>query len=273
MTLNFQDPISSQSVVIKEISDGMISIGRSPSCDVIIPAQYSSVSSLHATIKSKGGATEIIDGNGIKPSTNGIFIDGQRIVSSEWHSLMPGMTVYLGKHGQATSISLSIRVQSVMPTSSSARSIPVPIAPPQQATTGSKKTEIFSLDSSEDLTKSLLATWYKGESGLNNQTGQMIMTSQRLVFCARNRLITAAITGPILDMILRSDKIRWQISVEDIKSISSFKRLGIKTNYRVKSKRHSGEEFVFTFNPGAGSNFESWADKVGFTVTKEGGLE
>ena len=271
--LNFQDPISNQSVVLKEISDEMISIGRSPSCDVVIPVHYSSVSSLHASIKSNGGATEIIDGNGIKPSTNGVFIDGQKIGSGEWHSLMPGMSVSLGKPGQATSISLIISIQSVMPTSSSVRSIPIPIALPQQATTGSKKTEKFSLDSSEDLTKSLLATWYKGASGLNNQTGQMIMTSQRLVFCARNRLITAAITGPILDMILRSDKIRWQISVEDIKSISSFKRLGIKTNYRVKSKRHSGEEFVFTFNPGAGSNFESWADKVGFTVTKEGSLE
>ena len=207
MTLNFQDPISNQSVVLKEISDGMISIGRSHSCDVIIPAQYSSVSSLHATIKSKGDATEIIDGNGIKPSTNGVFIDGQKIGSGEWHSLMPGMSVSLGKHGQPTSISLIINVQPVMPTSSSERSIPVSIAAPQQANSGSKKTERFSLDSSEDLTKSLLATWYKGASGLNNQTGQMIMTSQRLVFCARNRLITAAITGPILDMILKSEKI------------------------------------------------------------------
>jgi len=272
MTLDFQDPISSQSVVLKEISDGIFSIGRSPSCDVIIPAQYSSVSSLHATIKSKGGATEIIDGNAIKPSTNGVFIDGQKIGSGEWHSLMPGMSVSLGKHGQPTSISLIIRVQSFMPTSSSARSIAVPIAPQQQATTESKKTERFLLDSSEDFSKSLLATWYKGASGLNNQTGQMIMTSQRLVFCARNRLVTAAVTGPLLDMILRSDKIRWQISVGNIESISSFKRLGIKTNYRVMSKRHSGEEFVFTFNPGAGSNFERWADKFGFTVTKEGGL-
>ena len=117
-----------------------------------------------------------------------------------------------------------------------------------------------------------MATWYKGTNGLNNQTGQMIMTSQRLVFCARNRLVTAALTGPLLDMILKSEKIRWQISVGDIESISSFKRLGIKTNFRIKCKRLAGEEFVFAFNPGAGSSFEDWAEKVGFQVTKEGGL-
>lgn len=269
MKLHFQDPISNQSVVLAEVSDGMTSIGRSPSCDVVIPGRYSSVSSLHATIRSVGDTNEIIDGDGIKASTNGIFIDGSKIVSGKWYSLIPGMTVSLGNYDQATSITLFIGVQKVIPASSMARSIPVPIATQQQATTGSKKTEKFSLHSSEDFNKSLLATWYKGANGLNNQTGQMIMTSQRLVFCARNRLVTAVITGPLLDMILKSEKIRWQISVGDIESISSFKRLGLKTNYRVKCKQLAGDEFVFAFNPGAGSSFEDWAEQVGFQVTKE----
>ena len=129
--------------------------------------------------------------------------------------------------------------------------------------------EKFALDSNEAFVKSLLATWYKGAGGLNNQTGQMILTSQRLVFCARNRMLTAAVTGPILDQIVKSETIRWQIQVGDIDSISSFKRLGFKTNYRLKSKRWEGEEFVFTFNPGAGSTFEDWSTKVGLQITKD----
>lgn len=269
MNLSVLDPISRNSVDVRSLVQGLITIGRSSKCDVVIPSRYSSVSSLHATIRSINSFVEIIDGDGIKHSTNGIFIDGLKIASGKWHSLKPGPIVSLGIPEQGTSITLFIGVQSVVTTSSTARSIPVPIAAPQHTTTGSKKTEQFTLDSSEDFIKSLLATWYKGANGLNNQTGQIIMTSQRLVFCARNRMLTATITGPLLDMILKSEKIRWQISVEDIESISSFKRLGIKTNYRVKSKRSAGEEFVFAFNPGAGSNFEDWAEKVSFLVTRD----
>lgn len=159
MKLHFQDPISSQSVVLVEVSDGLTSIGRIPSCDVVIPGRYSSVSGLHATIRSEGDTNEIIDGDGIKPSTNGIFIDGSKIVSGKWHSLMPGMTVSLGNYDQATSITLFIGVQSVISASSLSRSIPVPIAPQQKVSIGSKKTEKFSLNSSEDFFKSL---WLHG---------------------------------------------------------------------------------------------------------------
>jgi len=272
MKLNFLDPISSNSVLVTQTIQGLISIGRRPNCDVVIPNRYSSVSSCHASIRSIGDITEIIDGDGIKPSTNGIFIDGLKIVSGKWHSLKPGMTLSLGNYEQATSITLLLGVQSVMPTSSSSRSIPVQKAPQQQVTTENMKAKKFSLESSEVLIKSLLATWYIGAGGLNNQTGQIIMTNQRLVFCARNRWITATITGPILDMILRSEKIRWQITVGDIEYITSFKRLGIKRIYRVKSLRWVGEEFVFVFNPGAGSSFEDWAEKIGYPVTKEGSL-
>ena len=130
-------------------------------------------------------------------------------------------------------------------------------------------TEIFAIGADEALVKSLAATWYKGSGGLNNQTGQLILTSQRLVFCARNRLLTAAVTGPLLDQIIKSEKIRWQIGVEDIESISSFKRLGITTNYRIKSKRWDGEEFVVAFMPGSGSTLEDWASQVGFEINKE----
>lgn len=129
--------------------------------------------------------------------------------------------------------------------------------------------ENFAIGADEALVKSLTATWYKGSAGLNNQNGQLILTSQRLVYCARNRLLTATITGPILDQIIKSEKVRWQINKEDIASISSFKRLGITTNYRIKSKRWEGEEFIVAFMPGAGSSFEDWAMKVGIEIQKE----
>jgi len=130
-------------------------------------------------------------------------------------------------------------------------------------------TETFAIGADEALVKSLAATWYKGSGGLNNQTGQLILTSQRLVFCARSRLLTAAVTGPLLDQIIKSEKIRWQIGLGDIESISSFKRLGITTNYRIKSKRWDGEEFIVAFMPGSGSTFEDWAAKVGIQINKE----
>ena len=129
--------------------------------------------------------------------------------------------------------------------------------------------ENFTIGADEALVKALSATWYKGSAGLDNQTGQLILTSQRLVFCARNRLLTATVTGPLLDQIIKSEKIRWQIGTADIESISSFKRLGITTNYRIKSKRWDGEEFVVAFMPGSGSTFEDWAMQVGFEINKE----
>ena len=129
--------------------------------------------------------------------------------------------------------------------------------------------ENFAIGADEALVKSLAATWHKGSGGLNNQTGQLILTSQRLVFCARSRLRTAAVTGPLFDQIIKSEKIRWQIGLGDIESISSFKRLGITTNYRIKSKRWDGEEFIVAFMPGSGSTFEDWAAKVGIRINNE----
>jgi hypothetical protein len=127
--------------------------------------------------------------------------------------------------------------------------------------------ENFTVQLDEAIDCRLSASWIKGV--INNHTGQMIMTSQRLVFCARNRAITYALTGPLLDAIIKSEKIRFQIAISDIKSVTFFKRMGLKTNFRIKSKRWEGEEFVFTFNPGAKSAFLSWCNKVNLEIKSE----
>lgn len=126
--------------------------------------------------------------------------------------------------------------------------------------------ENFSARSDEAIDGRLAATWYKGMGGLNNQTGQMIMTSQRLIFCARNRGLTYAVTGPLLDAIAKSEKVRFQVAIADIASVTSFKRMGFKTTFRVKTTRWEGEEFVFTFNPGAKGKFLSWCQKAKLDV-------
>lgn len=129
--------------------------------------------------------------------------------------------------------------------------------------------EDFSAQSNEAVDGRLAATWYKGMGGLNNQTGQIIMTSQRLVFCARNRGITYALTGPLIDALVKSEKVRFQVAINDIDSVSTFKRMGFKTAFRVRTKRWEGEEFVFTFNPGAKSRFLSWCQKAKLSVKSD----
>lgn len=52
----------------------------------------------------------------------------------------------------------------------------------------------FELEAGETVAATLLCTWYKGAAGLDSQTGQILLTNRRLVFCARNRVASALIT-------------------------------------------------------------------------------
>ena len=63
MELRFLDPITGKPIAEHNSREGTITIGRNPVCDVVIPAQYSTVSSLHATISSTGDLLKIIDGD------------------------------------------------------------------------------------------------------------------------------------------------------------------------------------------------------------------
>lgn len=118
MELRFLDPITGKPIAEHNSREGTITIGRNPVCDVVIPAQYSTVSSLHATISSTGDLIKIIDGDGHTPSTNGLFLNGCKQTTGIWLTLTPGMTLSFGKPGLPNSINLDILSNSGIPASS-----------------------------------------------------------------------------------------------------------------------------------------------------------
>ena len=111
MELRFQDPLSGQPIAVLHSGQRTITIGRASSCDVVIPPKYSSVSSCHALINSKHDSFEIMDGDGRRPSTNGLYINGVRQSTGVWLSLKPGMNVSLGRPGLASSITLIVATE------------------------------------------------------------------------------------------------------------------------------------------------------------------
>jgi len=126
MMINVFDPCSGAQVANVELTNGLIEIGRKLSCSANIPDHYSAISGIHASLRSSGGAVEIIDGNGIKPSGNGIFINGKKIPPETWVGIAPGDELFLGIPGASGSLQLAVsclkvsnRVDPVSPTSSS----------------------------------------------------------------------------------------------------------------------------------------------------------
>lgn len=117
MKLQFSDPISGQPVAVLPSCRGTVTVGRASSCNVVIPSRYSSVSSLHASIRSSGVSAEIIDGDGARSSTNGLYINGEKQPVGVWLALQPGMSISLGRPGTSSSIALTIGADSAIPPS------------------------------------------------------------------------------------------------------------------------------------------------------------
>ena len=59
---------------IQEFSEGMITIGRHPSCKLKFPAEFTSISRHHAEIIREGNKFKLID-----HSPNGTFVNGKRV--------------------------------------------------------------------------------------------------------------------------------------------------------------------------------------------------
>ncbi len=115
MELKFLDPTTGKPIAEHNSREGTITIGRSSGCDVVIPARYSNISSLHATISSTGDLLDIIDGDGHIPSTNGLFINGCKQATGIWLGLTPGMNISFGKPELPTSVKLDINTNSGIP--------------------------------------------------------------------------------------------------------------------------------------------------------------
>ena len=90
--------VSSEKKIIGEytVSGSVVVIGRSRSCSIILPAALSEISSSHAMLKEAGDMLLIMDGDGSRGSTNGIYIDGSRIQPGSWVSAPHNCTISLG---------------------------------------------------------------------------------------------------------------------------------------------------------------------------------
>lgn len=108
MKINVFDPSSRAQVTNLELTNGLIEIGRKPSCRVNIPDRYSAISGIHASLRSSGGTVEIIDGDGKKPSGNGIFVNGKKIPQETWVGIAVGDKVFLGIPGASGSLQLNL---------------------------------------------------------------------------------------------------------------------------------------------------------------------
>jgi pSer/pThr/pTyr-binding forkhead associated (FHA) protein len=59
---------------IQEFFDGIISIGRHPSCNLLFPAELTSISRRHAEIRREGNQFKLVDS-----SSNGTFVNGKKV--------------------------------------------------------------------------------------------------------------------------------------------------------------------------------------------------
>lgn len=55
--------------------------------DLMLPEAWRAVSGVHAVLRQKGDNYWIYDGDGQKPSTNGLFVDRTRITSNDGYCL------------------------------------------------------------------------------------------------------------------------------------------------------------------------------------------
>jgi hypothetical protein len=116
------------------IGQTVVVIGRSQSADIVLPASISAISSKHASLKEQGNVLCIIDGDGRKGSTNGVFIDGSRIAPGRWVGVNEQSVITLGNPSMQGSVKITIERQgsqhySAPSSSSYSSSTQTPLAP------------------------------------------------------------------------------------------------------------------------------------------------
>lgn len=68
--------------------------------DLVVPDQWLIISNCHATLQKEGEDYRIYDGDGSKPSTNGLFINRQRITARKGYLLENGTEIQIGNNPQ-----------------------------------------------------------------------------------------------------------------------------------------------------------------------------
>ncbi|PSB39772.1 maltooligosyl trehalose synthase, partial [filamentous cyanobacterium Phorm 6] len=91
--------LSSQGQVLQlELKQPQHVLGRDRTrADLTLPEAWRVVSSVHAVLRLKGDNYWIYDGDGQKPSTNGLFVDRTRITPNDGYCLQNGTEIKIGQ--------------------------------------------------------------------------------------------------------------------------------------------------------------------------------
>jgi len=74
-------------------------LGRdSQMADLVVPDNWQVISGCHAVLRKEGEDYRIYDGDGHKPSTNGLFLNHTRITSAEGYLLQNGTQIQIGQN-------------------------------------------------------------------------------------------------------------------------------------------------------------------------------
>ncbi len=102
------DPNSGAVVASGSVGYSTATIGRSSTCTIIVPQNFSAVSSIHAQIRIVNSRIEIYDGLPTKYSTNGLYINSTLVPRGQWIKLNSGDIINLGKPGMKGSALMRI---------------------------------------------------------------------------------------------------------------------------------------------------------------------
>lgn len=98
-------------------------LGRSSSCDIRIPSTLTDVSSKHILLKEIAGVLYIMDGDGTKASTNGVYLNRSRIRPNNWINVPDAGIVTLGNPSKSNCVQISAltQIKSIQSVSGSTR--------------------------------------------------------------------------------------------------------------------------------------------------------
>lgn len=89
--------LNSQGQVLQfELRQQQHVLGRDRKADLIVPEPWGVVSGVHAVLRQIGDNYWIYDGDGQKPSTNGLFVDRTRITPNDGYCLKNGAEIKIG---------------------------------------------------------------------------------------------------------------------------------------------------------------------------------
>lgn len=250
------DPLTNILLISHTVSQGTIfTIGRSTKSTFVIPDKYHYISGIHCMVQLQNYQIKIFDGSQDRPSTNGTYINNRRILSSCWNEIDLTSSVTLGKPGQ----NLAINFQEVKEVKHNYEII---------EGLDQRDSQVSAKNSGEVIAETLIATRYQSLWGINNQTGHIIISNQRILFCARNKVVTALVTGPLLDMMIKSDKIRWEEQLHNISKISVTKRMGLLKIFEIKPRLQDRDSLKFALMPYSNKVFEDWAIESNLVIVE-----